>query len=662
VLAAQPEDIEQRLQALRLRAAVHLNTKEWEAALENTEQLLSERPDDAEVLLLRANALVLAERAEEAEGVLRRIWETPSLADTPAAARAGVSLVRLLDDHLEQPERAEAQLEDVLERFPTERAVLGFTARYFKQSERPERATELMRSAVAREPNDLGLRGTLAQHLVEQGEGEEAERLLVEATEIFANPAAWITLTELYRAEGKYEEALVALEQTLDMLPGVTDYLRFKHADLLAVAGHLDRAEEVAEQISETAYREIVAGRIAYDRGDAERALERLDAGLRRWPNHGIGRYLAGMAALKLGRLERAQAEFREAARVEPGTSDAALKLARIQLYQGNPRAAFVSIARLLAAEGVTQERRTEALVVTARAQSALGQDDAARETLKGLQTVEGQELRAALELAELEARAEGPTAAIRSLEESQIDLDEPGNEAGLRALCEHLIAAGRSKEALERVDSALRQHPEFAAYHDVRARVVINAGRPEDAKPSFERALELDPELAPALAGLALIAEAEGELEQARSLLARAAGADALNASYPYQAAQLELAAGHPQEAEVQLREALRRDPLHAQAANDLAWLLAERGEELDLALELALRARQGDKTAEILDTLGWVRFKRGNHEAAVASLRAAHALQPDSPSIAYRLGLALAETGEVDRARLAAGSARVG
>jgi tetratricopeptide (TPR) repeat protein len=63
VLAAQPEDIEQRLQALRLRAAVHLNTKEWEAALENTEQLLSERPDDAEVLLLRANALVLAERA-----------------------------------------------------------------------------------------------------------------------------------------------------------------------------------------------------------------------------------------------------------------------------------------------------------------------------------------------------------------------------------------------------------------------------------------------------------------------------------------------------------------------------------------------------------------------------------------------------------------------
>ena len=68
--------------------------------------------------------------------------------------------------------------------------------------------------------------------------------------------------------------------------------------------------------------------------------------------------------------------------------------------------------------------------MLLARAQSALGLNEQARKALESLQEIEGQELTVALELAELEARAGDPEAAIRSLEESQLDLQDPANAA----------------------------------------------------------------------------------------------------------------------------------------------------------------------------------------------------------------------------------------
>ena len=53
------------------------------------------------------------------------------------------------------------------------------------------------------------------------------------------------------------------------------------------------------------------------------------------------------------------------------------------------------------------------------------------------------------------------------------------------------------------------------------------------------------------------------------------------------------------------------------------------------------------------MLDTLGWVRFKRGELAAAVATLEQAVEARSESPSIRYRLGIALLKAGDPDRAR---------
>ena len=70
-------------------------------------------------------------------------------------------------------------------------------------------------------------------------------------------------------------------------------------------------------------------------------------------------------------------------------------------------------------------------------------------------------------------------------------------------------------------------------------------------------------------------------------------------------------------------------------------------------LTLALAEEAHRLDPSPEVLDTLGWVRFKRGEMSAAVAALEEASQARRDSPSIRYRLGVALRKAGNAERAR---------
>jgi tetratricopeptide (TPR) repeat protein len=95
-------------------------------------------------------------------------------------------------------------------------------------------------------------------------------------------------------------------------------------------------------------------------------------------------------------------------------------------------------------------------------------------------------------------------------------------------------------------------------------------------------------------------------------------------------------------------LRYVIKVSPGHVRATNDLAWQLAEAGQELDLALDLANRATQLQRDPETLDTLGWVQLKRGDVDGAVEAFGESLEDRPDSPSVRYRLALALARKGD--------------
>jgi len=654
VLAAPPERPEDRVAALRLRAGAFMREKRHEEALADANQLVEIAPDDPQAMALRANALLESDRPEEARDALHAIWENASPETASAAARAGIGLVQLYRDELEDPEAAREQLEAVLERYPADRNALRYAVEYYGAREQGERAEEVLRGALEAAPLDLELRAWVAHQLAERGRGEEGEEILAEATELEGSATAWLNLSEFRRQRGDLDGALAAMERTVELASPPSDVLLFRYADLLASNGELDRAEGLAEELTDSVYREILLGRIAFERDDYARAFELLDQGLRRWPNNVGARYLAGRSAYALGKVDRALSEFQEAMRVEIDATDAALDAARLHLARGEGGKAIQSAARLWnAIKDGEDPRVVEALRLVARAQLASGRLEDAQNTLRTLAAEPGGVLPAVLEQATLLAKVKGPAAAAEQIAATELDLTDPEHAEGLRALSQYLVEAGQPQAALSRVEAALERHPDEAVLHDMRGRVLFNAGRPDEARQAFERAVELDADSAVALEGLARVAQAEGDAERALELFDRAAEAGPEHAGAVYAGAQIALRSGDAEEAERRLRAVLRRDPLHAEASNDLAWILAERGEELDLALRLAQQAASQRRTANVLDTLGWVQIRRGEARAAVATLEEAHELAPGSPSIAYRLGRALTQAGDTGRAR---------
>lgn len=117
-------------------------------------------------------------------------------------------------------------------------------------------------------------------------------------------------------------------------------------------------------------------------------------------------------------------------------------------------------------------------------------------------------------------------------------------------------------------------------------------------------------------------------------------------------QRAVLLLGFGELQKARAAFEQLVRDDPSDAVALNNLSWLVVK--EDPGRALSLAERAVKAyPASANFLDTLGSMQMNRSDFKGAVASLRKAHDLDPDSPEFAYHLALALQASGEVTQSQ---------
>jgi len=647
VLEVQPDN----RMALTMRAKGNLGAHRLEEALEDTERLIEEVPDDFTVRTLHATLLEELGRVEEAEKAHHDLKTLALESGDPALAPRGcIAPAMFAKDTLKDMERAEELYDDCVERFPTNGFVASQAMSFYDRIQKPEKATETIRAAIEAAPENLSLRQALATRLRNAGDPDGAERVLLEAAESFDSAAAWNMLATFHRIQGEPEKALEAIQQVIELAGGGSDLLRFTQADVLIDLGRLDEADAIVAALEEPVYAKLLTGRILMKRGDSAGALKNFEQGIRAWPSNAGARFLAGLAARDLGDTDRAISELREAVRVDKSGTRAAELLSRIHFERGD-------YAESMRFGRVALKRRGANLkdiyMVGARSLTELEQYDEARKTAKALQDLEGGKIQGTLELAAVERASDGPTAAVKVIEESGLDLTDPANDEVLRALVDHRLAGDQNKAALLAIDAALVAHPDHAAFHDTRGFVLLRQDRRDDARKAYDKAVELDPESAEAQAGLATLAAQAGDLTQAVKLFDRATGLAPGRSSYRYSAAQLALATGDTAGAEMRLREVVRRSPGHAGARNDLAWILAERAEELDYALELIEQAQRLDPSPDFLDTLGWVRFRRGELTAAVDALEEAVSSRAESPSIRYRLGMALSKLGDKERAK---------
>jgi len=674
VLAVQPGE----KTALAARARAYWGLRKTAEAMADLGKLLEAVPDDEDALSLRAAILLQGEEFDQARAALARLQEVADKSKSPMAPRAclAAAMLQRKEEVKEKMDGAKSveEVRACFAKYEVGAAEWEQVKDLLDKAGHADDATALLRDQIQRQPSEMDLRESLARRLLAQEKRDEGLAALDDFATRAQTPEAWMSIGSLRAAAGQSTQALAAYRQALALNPRL-DEARFAAAELLIGSGKLDEAEKGVGDFQEEVFGDIVRGRIALERGDAQRALQLMESALGQWPNNDAARLLAARAALQLGRPSDALRHLRESARLSQGAGDSSLYLARLYLARGQyVEAAGIAETYLsqrkhgkeqLIADGKKDEvdaleskpKEAEstraAWIVIARSLAGQGKYDEANAALGQLGKEEGGGGLALAERARILRASKGAADAFSFLQQQKIDWADPANEPALRELGQLSDEAGEADWYRGLVSGLAKSHPSNIGLLALQAAVASNPSEREIAAAALDRVLVEKPDDAQALAARGNLARMSGDHERAISLIEHAVAQSPADLELNYQLSQALLAAGRTDEAEKKLRQIVLDHPDYAPAANDLAWILAEQGKELDLAADLAERAARGMAVAEVKDTFGFVQLQRGDVDAAIETLGAAVTLNPDYGSARYHLALALAKKGEVGRAR---------
>jgi tetratricopeptide (TPR) repeat protein len=635
VLEVDPDNVDALM--TQANAYAHSNA-DHEKALADADRVLELDPDNIEAFEPRILALLGLERIEETGEAMETLGERIEGAElAPSFLAWHCATLAIFADESGEPALAHERWGDCLERYPSHPNVVSSALNFYDARGARDRSLEIARAALEDAPSSRDYRVLLADRLRLAGEDEAAGAVLRKGTES-EHPqhaaAGWFDLAKHYQRVGDHAAAAEAAERALELARGEAGgphpQLLFEYADMLLLAGQLDRALAAADELAVPAQREMIRARVAQERGEAVRALEHFEEAFRLWPDNPWGRYYAALAAEALGDFDRAAEEYRYSIRINPGATDARNRVARLYAAEGRPAAAL-ALLRL-----VTQSAPLdlEGELLSLRLWGWVGDAVQLRRSLAQFRRSPLLLGRALAHAAQGVRERTGPAAAARLLREAQgVDLEDPRDADALRALVRFSHEAEQLEEAEVRVRAALRAHPEAAALHEIGGLALELGGAPADAvRAAYARALELDPGNARALAGLGRLA-LDGDPERALSLFDRAAAADPSDPEPKRAAARALLASGEARAAEERFEALLREHPYESGAAAELAALQLERGVATGRTLERANRAVRFGGGADALDLLSRVHARRNEPERASEAAARAQALRERQP-----------------------------
>lgn len=633
LLEQDPENVD----ALMMRANAYTYSRlDQEAALADVDRIREIDPENLDAMKPRILALLGLERTEEAAEAIEELGQRIA-EESPESGLPGwhCATAAIFADESGEEELARQRWTDCLERYPAHPNVVVNALEFYNTRGELDRSIELLRRAREESPGSRDYRTRLAGLLRRTGQNQEAEALLREATQaeepVFA-AAGWLDLAQHYDAVEDYGAAAEASERAIELVrrsATPSPQLLFEYADSLVVAGRLDDALEVAEELTVPAHRELILARVAQQRDQPAEALEHFDEAFRLWPDNPWARYYAALAAEALGDFDRAIEAYRYAIRIDPGGTDARLRLARLHLAEGKPLNAVTALRHMAQQAGLDEEG--ELLSIQLWAQAGLGELGSVLTRFRATAPDRlGQAVAAAAQGVRNRSGAAAALALLREQQAAGLDLTEPRHAEALRALVRFSIEAGRPEPAEAALEAALRAHPDAAAANEIRGLWLEQSGAPRDeARAAYARAVELEPTHALALTGLGRLALADGAAEPALGFFERAAAADP-DAAEPLRGAGEALrAAGRPAEAEQRLETLLKEHPYDAAAAEQLVELQLARGIAGERTLELARRAVRFGGGADALDLLSRVYAQRNEPERASQAAARARALR---------------------------------
>ena len=599
------------LDAQLIMANALAGLKDTAGAIREFEAAIALEPRRIATYLNLAGYYSLNGRATEALAVLGRAVEID-----PASVEVKVGMAVALKSSGELA-KAEAILRKVLATKPADVMANRILADLYQQSGRARDAERPLRfvADATRTGTD---RLSLAEYYVKSNRRPEAIPLLTELTSVVeTRVAATLLLAQADHAEGRRDQAHKRVDDLLLSNPNDTRVLLFK-AQLLSSDGRLDEALTRARS--------------------AASANPRLTA-----PQYTIG-------LIHLQRRDSVQAleAFNEVLKLDPGSADAALQVARLQLGAGRAELALKSIQGVVR----SQPDNIEARITLVRALAAHG-DGARADREAGALLTMAPSSADALVLSGSIAAARKNYAAARAAFVRALEID-PGSVQALAGVVSLELASGKPAEAQAWIDKRMTVDANNTSVLELAGRTYTTLGNLKKAEESWRKLIQVQPANLGAYAELGRLFYTNGRLEEARREFEQYAERAPSSIAAHTMIGVLLLAQNRIDEAQKTFERTLEISPDAPVAANNLAWLYAERGGNLDVALQLAQTAkRQLPDFPEIDDTLGWIYYKKGLASLAVSSFQQSAAKDPNNAGYHYRLGLALLKMGDTVKAR---------
>jgi tetratricopeptide (TPR) repeat protein len=214
--------------------------------------------------------------------------------------------------------------------------------------------------------------------------------------------------------------------------------------------------------------------------------------------------------------------------------------------------------------------------------------------------------------------------------------------------LSKALVQTGRTPEAIELCEEALRLKPDAMAHNSLGV-ALQQTGRVTEAIEQFEQALKISPGEEMAHYNLGIASLKTGQVSQATEQFEQALQINPADADASYNLATVLLQTGRLPEAIEQYEQCLQIEPDNAEAHNDLGSALAQTGRlpEAITQFEQALQIKPDDANAH--NNLGLALLQTGQGAEAMEQFEQALRIKPDYAEAHYNLGNSLFQAGRV-------------
>lgn len=574
------------------------------------------KPNDPELRLMLAQALIQEGKAAEGEAMVRQL-----IASKPDFERGYEYLFRRFVLAGKLPD-AESVLVQRASNIPGNGENFAQLAAFYAATNQQPKAVEVMRQLTsdrARFPDGLLVAGDYeAKHGNYQAAAEHYAKGAQQSggSQNLCRKKYAGTLVLL----GRRQEASDLLGKLKKDLPNDRD-VRSAEAYLLLESGTPDNVKQAVAEI-----------RTLIEEKDDQSAL-----------HFHLGRALAAAGDTVAARQEWVRAVQLDGADLRPR-----LALARLSLAIGDPSGAFRQLdelASLFIGNPEVALLRVSALQSLARLPEARKALAALQAKHPGNHAVEMQH--ASLLLAE--DRIGEAEKAYRKL----YRVGDP-NPGPLLGLAQALVLQGNRDAAVTLLEKDLQSVPGRPDVQVALARGYLVTGRAEKARALLESAVASPVPSASLRRALADLNVHEGKYDLAIPILTELTKSNPVDTELLAYLGEVRHAADQLPEAEKDLREALKRAPDSRRARLSLALLLADTGQKLDEAMELAhveLRKEASDLAAR--DAIGYIYLKQKKTDVALATLQGLSQKNPREAIYRYHYGLALRESGNAEKSR---------